>query len=760
MSQLDIVGKSFPQIAAQEKATGKTKFVTDLVLPRMLYGRVLRSPYAHAKILSIDTARAAAMPGVKAVVTFQDTPKIKFGPRSEDWTIFAADKTRFYGDEVAAVAAVDADTAEEALELIRVEYEELPYVISPLDAMKSGAPLIHEDKPGNIAADFKIEAGDVDRALDDSYVVYEDHFYTNQVYQAYMEPMSTLADVDLSGRVTIWTGTQIPNMMRMTYAKALGMAPDNLRIVVPEYGGAFGAKMENNIHLVAAVLAQKSGRPVKLVNTRHEDFIAGNPRVPMHFDIKIGATQNGILTGKDVKVVGAAGARLVYSQVIVATACYRVDSLYRFKNVRARGYTVYTNTVPTACFRGFGNSQSTFVLESALDELATRLKMDPAELRIKNGMGSNETSVHGWKIGSSGLRECVTKASDAANWIQKKKDKTPFKGIGLSCCNHVSGNRPFAREFDGGSGIVRIGKDGRITVFHGESDMGQGQNTTFAQIVAERLGVTMDMVNVAQVDTDISPFGLGSFATRGTLMGGNGVLAAAKDAYEQMADIAADMLNVKPSDVQCRKGMFFHTDSPDTKISFQKVASEATIRHHGAPIVGTGFYQPPTELPDPETKKGNISPAYPFGCQIAEVEVDPDTGQVSVTNFVAAHDVGRAINPMATEGQIQGGIAQGLGWTLMENMAYENGKIINADFVDYIVPSSFDIPDITTILVEPIEPNGPYGAKGIGEPALNPTMAAITNAIYDATGVRIRELPVNPQKLLAKIQKTGKHTKR
>jgi CO/xanthine dehydrogenase Mo-binding subunit len=759
MSQLDIVGKSFPQIAAREKATGETKFVTDLVLPRMLCGHVLRSPYPHARIISIDTAKAAALPGVKAVVTFQDTPKIKFGPRSEDWTIFASDKTRFHGDEVAAVAAVDADIAEQALELIQVEYEELPHIISPLDAMKPGAPLVHEDKPGNIGAEFKIEAGDVDRAMDDSYVVYEDHFYTNQVYQAYMEPMSVLADVDLSGRVTIWTGTQIPNMMRMTYAKALGMSPDNLRIVVPEYGGAFGAKMENNIHLIAVVLAQKSGRPVKLVNTRHDDFLAGNPRVPMHFDIKIGATQNGILTAKDVKVVGAAGARLVYSQVIVATACYRVDSLYRFKNVRAKGYTVYTNTVPTACFRGFGNSQSTFVLESALDELAIRLKIDPVELRIKNGMGSNETSVHGWKIGSSGLQECVTKASKAANWPQKKKNKTPFKGIGLSCCNHVSGNRPFAREFDGGSGIVRVGKDGRITVFHGESDMGQGQNTTFAQIVAERLGVTMDMVNVAQVDTDISPFGLGSFATRGTLMGGNGVLAAAKDAYDQMADIAADMLSTDASDVQCRKGMFFSKSSSETKIPFQDIASEATIRHHGAPIVGTGFYKPPTELPDPDTKKGNISPAYPFGCQIAEVEVDPYTGQVSVTNFVAAHDVGRAINPMATVGQIQGGIAQGLGWTLMENMAYEDGKMINADFVDYIVPSCFDIPDIKAILVEPIEPNGPYGAKGIGEPALNPTMAAITNAIYDATGVRIKELPVIPQKLLAEIQKLGKHVK-
>lgn len=755
MSNYDVVGKSYPQIAAREKATGDTPFVTDLMFPRMLHGCVLRSPYPHANILSINTEKAAALPGVKAVATYADTPKIKYGPRSDDWTIFAADKARFHGDEIAAVAAVDADTAESALELIRVEYEPLPHVVSPLEAMQKGAVLIHEDKPKNIAAEFKIEAGDIQKGLDQSYVVYEDQFYTSQVYQAYMEPMAVVADVDLAGRLTLWTGTQIPNMMRMTYANALGMPADNIRVIVPEYGGGFGGKMENNIHLIAAVLAQKTGRPVKLVNTRHEDFLAGNPRVPMHIDIKLGADRDGILTAKDVIVIGAAGARLVYSQVIVSTACYRVDSLYRFKNVRAKGYTMYTNTVPTSCYRGFGNSQSTFVLESAMDELAVRLNMDPAELRIKNGMGPDETSVHGWRIGSSGLKECIEKATQAAQWKNKKAQKVPYKGIGLAVCNHVSGNRPFAREFDGGSGIVRIGKDGRVTLFHGESDMGQGQNTTFAQIAAETLGVPLDFVHVAMVDTDVSPFGLGSFATRGTLMGGNGVLAAAKNAYDQMAAVAAEMLDLPADDIHCKKGVFQAIENPEKQVNFKEVASCATIRQHGAPIVGTGFYAPPTELPDPETKQGNISPAYPFGCQIAEVDIDPDTGEVTVTHMVAAHDVGRAINPMATEGQIEGGVAQGLGWTLMEDMAYTDGKLMNADFVDYIVPSCFDIPEIQPILVEPVEPNGPFGAKGIGEPALNPTMAAITNAIYDAVGVRITSLPVNPAQLLAAIKNKG-----
>lgn len=756
MSDLNVVGQSHPQIDAMEKAMGKTKFLSDLLLPNMLYGRILRSPYAHARIKHIDASRAEALAGVKAVVTYSDTPGIKFGPRTEDWTILASDKARFCGDEIAAVAAVDEDIAEEALDLIKVEYEELPIVTDPLEAMEPGAPLVHDDKPGNIAVEFNLEAGDVDQALKDSHVVYEDRFYTNQVYQAYLEPMGAMADVDPSGRITLWIGTQIPNMIRMPYAKALGVSLDNIRVIVPEYGGAFGAKMENNVHLVAVLLAQKAGRPVKVVNTRHDDFIAGNPRVPMYIDIKLGATQDGIITGKDVRVVGGGGARMVYAQAIVSTACYRIDSLYRFKHVRSKGYTVYTNTVPTGCFRGFGNAQMTFVVESALDMIADQLNMDPAELRIKNGIGPNEVSLHGWQIGSCGLKDCVLKATKAANWQNKRRRKEKLKGIGLSCCNHVSGNRAFVRECDGGSGMVRVGLDGRVTVYHGESDMGQGQKTVFAQIVAERLGLPLKMVHVAPVDTDISPFGFGSFATRGTLMGGNGVLAAADEAFNQLAEVAADMLEANPEDIQCSNEKFFVKGSPDMSLPFKDVAKQATFVRHGAPVVGIGFYKPPTVLPDPETKYGNISPAYPFACQIAEVEVDPDTGHVTVLNFTAAHDVGRAINPMATEGQIQGGVVQGLGWALMENMATEKGKIINPDFLDYLIPTALDVPNITPILIEPIEPNGPYGAKGIGEPALNPAMSAITNAIYNATGIRIKELPVSAEKILAELKKVRK----
>lgn len=753
MSDLHIVGKSYPQIDAPQKVTGATEFVSDIVLPNMLYGRILRSPVAHAKIVHLDTSRAKKLRGVKFVATYADTPGITFGPRSNDWTIMASDRALFEGDEIAAVAAVDEDVAEEALDLIHVEYEELPAVFDPLEAMKPGAPLVHADKPGNVAFEYKVDVGDIEQALKDSYFVYEDSFFTNQVYQAYLEPMGAVAATDFDGRVTIWAGTQIPNMMRLTYARALGLSPDRIRIVVPDYGGAFGAKMENNVHLVAAVLAQKTKRPVKVINTRRDDFLAGNPRVPMYVDMRLGVTADGIITGKDVRVIGGNGARTVYGHAIVATACYRVDSLYRFQHVRAKGYTVYTNTVPTSCFRGFGNAQMTFVLETGMDVIAERLGIDPAELRLKNGIGSGEVSIHGWKIGASGLAECVTKATKAANWADKRSKKEPMRGIGLSCCNHVSGNRGFVQEFDGGAGIVRIGRDGRITVYHGESDMGQGQKTAFAQIAAERLGVPLEWIAVAPVDTDVSPFGLGSFATRGTLMGGNGVLAAANKMFQQLADVVAELLEAAPEDIVSENGMFFVNGAPDRAVPFKEVVETATSKQGGAPLVAVGHYVPPTELAHPVTKYGNISPAYPFACQIAEVEIDPETGHVAVVKFVAAHDVGRAINPMATEGQIQGGVAQGLGWALMENMTIREGRVANSSFLDYEIPGPLDVPDVIPILVEPVEPEGPYGAKGIGEPALNPVMSAITNAIYDATGIRIKSLPVDHEMLIREIKK-------
>lgn len=755
MGELKVVGQAVPQIDAREKVCGAAEFVSDIKLPGMLYGRILRSPYPHARILHIDTSKAMRLRGVWAVVTALDTPLIPFGPRSDDWTIMAVDKVRFIGDEVAGVAAGDEDTAEEALSLIKVDYEPLPAVFDPWEAMQPGAPLIHQ-KERNIVAEFKLSKGDIEQAFRESAVVYGACYYTNQVYQAYLEPMACVVQPDLSGKLTFYIPSQIPSMTRLSYAKALGLPLEKVRVVVPYYGGAFGAKMETNLHLVAAVLAQKTGKPIRMVNPREEDFIAGNPRVPMYIELKIGAKKDGILTGKEVKVIGAAGARAVYSPAIVATACYRVDSLYRFPNLKTEGLTVYTNTVPTSCFRGFGNAQMTFAVESSLDMIAEELGLDPAELRIKNVLQPGETSIHGWKIGSSGLAECIRKVTEAASWKEKRAQKKFARGVGLACCNHVSGNRAFAREFDGAGGIIRIGREGKILVYHGESDMGQGQKTVFAQIVAEELGVPLEWIEVARVDTDVSPFGLGSFATRGTLFGGNGVKAAAADAKRQILELAAAILETTPQSLEIKEGQIFNKNNPRESLPFQKVVEVGLFKRGGTPIVGTGFWVPDTELPDPITKYGNISPAYPFACQICEVEVDTETGHVHLLNYVAAHDVGRAINPQTTEGQIHGGVAQGIGWALMENMVMEKGKVVNPNFRDYVIPGPLDLPPIKSILVEPIDPNGPFGAKGIGEPALNPSPAAVANAIYNAIGLRFNELPITPEKILEALKKRKK----
>jgi len=751
MDEFFLVGHSVPLIDAQEMAMGLTEFVSDIKLPGMLCGRILRSPHPHARILHIDTSRAKRVPGVKAVITFDDTPKAPFGPKTEDWTILAGDKVRFVGDEVAGVAAVDEDTAEEALSLIAVDYEELPAVFDPMEAMQPGAPLIH-DRDRNILDVFTLARGDVDLAFEESDIVHSERYQTTQVYQAYLEPMACVTQMDPSGKITFYVATQIPSMTRITYSKALGLPLEKVRVVVPHYGGAFGAKMETNLHLVAAILSQKTGKPLRMVNPREDDFIAGNPRVPMYIDLKIGAQKDGTLTGKEVRVVGAAGARAVYAQIVVATACYRIDSLYHFRNLRTEGLTVYTNTIPTSCCRGFGNAQMTFAVESSLDMIAEAIGMDPAELRIKNGLKTGEISIHGWNIESSGLEECVKKATERSQWKEKRATKRFAHGIGLACCNHVSGNRAFAREFDGGAGIVRIGREGKVLVYHGESNAGQGQRTIFAQIVAEELGIPLELVEVARVDTDVSPFGMGSFGSRGTVFGGNGVKAAAADAKRQIFELAAELLKADPSLLGAKDGKIFVIGSPDKYIPFQKLAETALFKRAGAPIVGTGFWAPDTVPPDPETKYGNISPAYPFACHIAEVQVDTETGQVHLINFVAAHDVGRAINPQATEGQIQGGVAMGIGWALTENMVVEKGKLLNPNFLDYVIPGPLDLPPIEPILVEPIDPNGPFGAKGIGEPALNPAAAAVANAIYDATGVRINELPITPEKILISLK--------
>lgn len=747
------IGKRVPAVDGWDRTTGRAEYVTDVKLPGMLHAKVVRSPYPHARIISIDTSKAEQLPGVKAVVTHADTPGITFGPIAafEDWQILAKDKVRFVGEQVAAVAAVDEFTAARACELIQVEYEELPAVFDPREAMESGAPSVN-GRDNNVVMNFKLERGDVDAAFAAADVVVEEDFYTSQVYQVYLENMACVVRAEKNGGYTMWLPIQISNKSRLTYAKALGIRSEDIRIIKPFLGGAFGAKMEVDIHLIAAVLSRKSGRPVRLVNTRHEDMACSNPRVPMFIHMKMGFSRDGKILAKDVRIVGTNGGRTVYSPPIVSTACYRIDTLYTFDTVRASGYAVDTNTLPTAAFRGFGNSQATFAVETLMDMAAERLGIDPVALRVKNAVPNNYVSVHGWVVNTSGQKETLENADHMSGYSGKrnfgKGEGRIRKGIGLATCNHVSGNKAFFPTFDGSSSIVKIAEDGKVTLFHGECDMGQGQTTVFAQIAAETLGAKLEDLTVAVQDTQVSPFGLGSFATRGTTVGGMGVKAGAEAARELVLEAAAEQLGVEVEGLDTAQSEVFVKADPERRVTFGTLARNFMFTHGGQPLIGQGNFVPDTVAPDPVTKYGNVAPAYVFGTHVAEVEVDTETGEVTVTGYWASHDVGRALNPLLLEGQVEGGVVMGIGWALSEDMIVKDGRLLNNTLLDYRIPGANDAPRVQCDWVEPIEPNGPFGAKGIGEPALNPVPAAVANAIYDAIGIRFTDLPISPERVL------------
>ncbi len=759
--KLNVVGRRIEALDVKEKATGMAEYVTDMQLPGMLYGKILRSPYAHAKILSIDTSKAKKLPGVKAVITFEDTSKIPFGTGCgrDDWYILAKDKVRFVGDEVAAVAAVDEETAEEALELIQVEYEELPAVLNIEEALKEDAVAIYDDCLDNVVKVIDVKRGNVEKAFEEADLIVEGTYRTSQAYQGYLETKAGIAQWTPDGRLTMWLPVQVPMKCRFTYSKALGINPGKLRIIKPYMGGGFGAKFEYNAHLICAELARHTGKPVKIINTRKEDIEAGNPRVPTIINIQLALKKDGTFVGKKVKTLAGNGARTVYGPPIAATTCYRIDALYNFHNVHAQATLVYTNTVPTGCMRGFGNSQMITTFEQLLDKAAEQLGIDPIEIRLKNSHKNGDVNIHGWEINTCGLPECLEKARDMSGWRDKHRQNKASgnikKGIGAAATMHVSGNRAFFRPFDGSSSLIRIGEEGQITLVHGECDMGQGQDTVFAQIACEALGARFEDITVATVDTQISSLGCGSFSTRGTTIGGNGVIAAAKDAKVKILEAAEELSGKDASQIEIVNGIIYEKETGTKLLTFAEAAKHYIFNHGGMPITGVGYWKPKTVVPD-ATYFGNCSPNYPYGAHIAEVEVDTETGHVHVSNYWAVHDVGRIMNPTLLEGQLEGGIVQGIGWALSEDMIYnEKGAVKNNNLLDYRMPGVKDVPKIFTDFVETDDPEGPFGAKGIGEPALNPVAAAVVNAIYDAIGIRFYELPVTPEKVLMALLGKG-----
>lgn len=756
----NLIGKSRPLIDSVEKVTGQWKYGTDFKLPGMLYGKVLRSPIAHGKIIHVNTEKARTLPGVRAVLSGASLNLPSFsvaGEKMLDELLLAKNKVRYCGDEVAIVAADDECIAEEALTLIKVEYEELPGVFDLEAALLDEAPLVHEEFGSNIAREFNIEIGDVNQAFQEADVIVNDRFETPRIHHGYLEPHAVVAEWDLSGRVTFWACTQTPILARMTYAKALGLDEARIRVIQLPMGGGFGGKLEYKLHPLCALLARETGRPVKMVNTRQEELTASLPRMPMIIEMQLAARRDGTLLGKKTRILGDNGAYMHYGPGILLSASTRHENLYRFNHSHTHSLLVYTNRIPTGPMRGFGCPQSSYALELLMDRLAGELNMDPVELRLKNAYHTGDTTPHLWQLGSCGLSESIQKAAAAAGWSnKKKKDGTSSvisRGIGIGCSLHVSGNRTFLPFFDGSSAFVRINQQGRVVVFSGEVDIGQGCKNVFASIVATELSIPMDWVSVPLVDTDVSPSGLGTFGDRVTTLAGSAVKAAALDARNQLLETAASELSFPREKITLEDGFFYDGTAPEKRLSFTDVVKVLSYKQAGSVIIGRGSFVPPeVTMVHPTRKIGNISCAYPYIAQVAEVEVNRETGEVTVVNIYSAHDLGKVINPMMAEGQVSGAVAQGIGFALTEQIMEERGKVRNSSFKHFIMPRASDMPEVTTIFVETNDPNGPYGAKGLAEPALSGIAPAVANAIYDAVGVHITTLPITPEKVLQAIK--------
>ncbi|MBS3918023.1 MAG: xanthine dehydrogenase family protein molybdopterin-binding subunit [Deltaproteobacteria bacterium] len=746
-----VIGKGLPKIDSISKVTGEAQYTVDLKLPGMLYGNIFRSPLPHAKIKSINTSKAEELQGVHAVITAKDVPlnKFSFFQWLADKTILCSDKVRYLGDEVAAVAAVDEETALEALSLIKVEYEPLPAVFDAEEAMKPGAPLIH-DKEKNIGFHVERLFGDPDKAFEECDYICEDRYVTGQVSHCCLEVSNCIVKWDSSGRLTIWTNTQAPHTQRQEIARILGIPIRNVRIINSTMGGGFGSKLVIDMKLpIAAILSKKTGRPVRIENSRAEEFSTAKTRYGYTIYVKTGAKKDGRLWAREMKVIGDNGAYHDKGPATLNFSSMMFGTLYNIPNIRYEGNLVYTNKQMGTAFRGFGNPQIAFACETQIDVLANKTGMDPLELRLRNANQSDQMTFCGAEITSCGMKECMEAAARAIGWEEKRRGKG-LRGVGLANMVHTGAGGRFY-GYNAADAFIKLSDDGTVALITPAQDMGQGSHTVMAQIVAEELGVNLEDINVISNDTDLTPYDLGSWGSRTTFMNGNAVLDAARNTKKEIITVASEMLEANPDDIILEGGRVFVKGSSD-QYSFSELADYA-INKRGVPISGKGRFV--DKLPSGYTIKEGFAkniPTFAFGTQAAEVEIDEETGEVKVLKVVAAHETGTTINTLMAEGQIEGSVVQGIGYALMEGLTLKNGKVINDGFIDYKIPTFGDIPEIETILIETNDPHGPFGAKGIGEPGLVPTAPAIANAIFNAVGIMIKELPITPEKILKALK--------
>lgn len=765
-----------------EKATGQAKYTGDLVLPNMLFGAILRSPLAHARIRSIDVSRAKRLPGVKTVLTGKDVSQVKFGhsPARYDETALALEKVRYVGDEVAAVAAVDEQTAREALDLIKVDYEELPVVLDALEAMQEGAPILHPEYPRNICQEVHNGSGDTEKAFAQSYIVRTDRFMNRKTDGAPLEAQSCLAAFDLNGNLTLWTSTQVSHYVQRAVAMVLEMPIEKVRVIAPNVGGAFGVKASACSHeMISCMLAMNAGRPVRLVVDREEVFAISRARHQYYHEMKIGISRDGMILGHDHLAVLDGGA---YSSLGIITVYYNGSMLhapYHIPAMKYDGYRMYTNKPPSGSLRGHGAVSNRACFEAQLDMVAKELGMDPVEIRLKNTLLPGSKTMSGYFLSTFNSRECLEEAAKDSGWKEKKGKLPEGKGIGVASSYFVSGagGAIYRTDIPHSTVMIRVAEDGKgVTAYTGANELGQGSDTIVAMITAEVLGLSVSDIQVISGDTALTPIDLGAYSSRQTLMAGNATKQAAEKVKQQMLAKLTKYFGMEDSQFIFRDARVYGTEKNPEKL--KEIRSRYIAEHRGFTklqqdgpltfaevsrwvfagqglIVGIGTYTP-TDLQYSKDWKGSVvgaSPAYSTQSCIAQVTVDEETGRITIDKLTLAHDCGTAINKQAVEGQLEGSMCQALGEALFEEVIFDSkGNTVNNNLGDYKIPTFMDVPELSAVPVESYEPNGPYGAKEAGEGCILPVIPAILNAVFDACGVMIMDLPITPEKVFTALQ--------
>jgi 4-hydroxybenzoyl-CoA reductase alpha subunit len=757
-----VIGKALRKVDAVAKVTGTTKFADDLAFPRMIYCKLLRSTQPHARLVSIDTSAAAKLDGVLAVLTGKDLP-IPFGilPVSQDEHALCVDKVRFIGDPVAAVAATSEEIATAATDLIRVDYEPLRSFASAEEAVAHPEPRIHDyGDAGNLHKLIDLEFGDAEAGIAEGDLVREDLFFFEGSTHLPMEQHAAVASWSPDGKLTLWTSTQTPHYVHRALAKVLELPAARIRVIATPNGGGFGGKSDPFNHEIAvAKLAMLTGRPVKITLTREEVFYCHRGRHPTLMWVRTGVKRDGSITGMHFKSLldggayGSYGVASTYYTGALQTVTYHVPR-YHFQGARA-----FTNKAPCGPKRGHGTPQPRFALEVHIDKIAEQLSLDPAELRLKTLVPANSLTANYLRVGSMGLGKCITKVVEGSGWKRKFRKLPQGRGVGLACSSYISGaGLPIYWNNMPHSGVqLKCDRGGGVTVFCGSTEIGQGSDSILAYIVAEVLGVDPFDVAVVTADTDLTPVDLGSYSSRVTLMSGNAALQAAERARQILAVHAGRKLEVPVERLSFAESRVFDTKDPERGMSFAEAVQQAEAAEG---TVGTvGSYTPPMSAGKYRGAGVGPSPAYSYSACVAEVEVDPETGIVRVPTIWIAHDVGRSINSAAVIGQVEGSIYMGLGEALMEEMAYRGDlKVVHKipSLLEYKSPTTLEMCDVVTYLVEDPDPNGPFGAKEVGQGPLLPVMPAVANAVYDAVGVRIDEVPITPEKVLKALRAKGK----